>query len=396
MRIVSIEIMQVELPLRFSFKHAKKDRKIANNIIIRIHTEKGAIGYGEAIPREYLTGETIESIYLDLTGFLWERLQKIEFSFDRPIHEQLKPLYKEASLLRKTAAYAAIDIAVHEAAAQTRGLTVEQLFGLEINKKNNFTAPLGGNSVRSIKRNSRIFKFFGFKDFKLKTGLGNDIEKIKVARKIIGRDTPLRVDTNQCWSMKEAISIIPQLLELGVDVIEEPTADLQEMTIINKTFDAHIMADEKLCTYEDGLELVELGTADIWNLRLAKNGGYTGVIELMNLAKKNNIKLHLGVLVGETSLLSEAAIALASSPDFSFCEFGFPKILLSFDPYVNFKHGYFGKYKGFHGHRGFGIKLRYKRLKNYMRKNTTIANGVYIPPKPKKVFLFDHQAMFRE
>lgn len=395
MRIVQINLYMVNIPFRFSFKHASADRKCAETIIVEVKTEKGGAGYGEAIPRAYLTGETLDSIWTDLTEFWVHKVMDIEFNFSKPIHEQLLPLYHEASKLRKTASYGALDIAIHSAAAYTRALSISNLIGCP-QATPPLTAPLGGSSLSSIKKKALLFKLLRFKDFKIKTGLGDDIAKVAQARKIIGDKACLRVDSNQGWDFNEAIELIPELKKYGVTTFEEPVNNIEEMAILNKTTGADMMADETLCTYEDAQKLIKLNAANIWNLRLGKNGGFTGLIELAKLAEANSIKTSLGVLVGETSVLSEASLAIAGLTDFVHTEYGFSKILLKKDPFFNATPGYFGKPKVDHTRCGLGLAFLRKSVKHYIKRETSLNNGVYTQPKfQKKGFLSD-MSFFRK
>ena len=125
MRIVQINLYQVcNFPSASPSSMLKPNANCAENIIIEVRTEKGAVGYGEAIPREYLTGETLESIWEDITEYWVHKVMDIEFRFSEPIHQQLLPLYHEASSLGKTASYSALDVAIHSAAAYTRALSI--------------------------------------------------------------------------------------------------------------------------------------------------------------------------------------------------------------------------------------------------------------------------------
>ena len=395
MRIVQINLYQVAIPFRFSFKHAEAERKCAENIIVEVKTEKGAVGYGEAIPREYLTGETLDSIWEDITEYWVHKVMDIEFHFSQPVHEQLLDLYHEASLLGKTASYSALDVAIHSAVAYTRALSISGMIGCSQTSPA-LTAPLGGRSLTSVRRKATIFKYLQFKDFKLKTGMGDDVAKVAAARKIIGNKFPLRVDSNQGWSLQEATRLIPQIQEYGVKEFEEPVQSLEEMAILQKTADIDIIADEKLCTYEDAQNLIRLKAANIWNLRLAKNGGFTGMIELIKLAEKNNIGLTLGVLVGESSILSEAALAITGLTAFRHTEYGFAKILLKKDPFLNATPGYFGKPRTFSGRSGLGLSFQRKKIKAYKKRETSLNNGVFTPPRYQKKNFLTEMSFFRK
>ncbi len=395
MRIIQINMYQVKIPFRFSFKHAGAQRKFAENIIVEVKTEKGATGFGEAIPREYLTGETLDSIWDDIAEYWVHRIMDIEFSFSQPLHQQLLPLYKEASKLRKLASYGALDIAIHAAASYTRGESIAELIGCPLQSPY-LTAPLGGKSLESIKKLSKLFKALRFREFKIKTGMGKDEKKVALARKLLGERADIRVDSNRAWSLEEALELIPQLQNYGVNTFEEPVNNINEMAFLKRTLDVDIMADESLCSYEDALKLVELDAASTWNLRLGKNGGFTGIIELIKLAEANNIKPSLGVLVGETSVLSEASLAITGLTDFSHVEYGFNKILLKSDPFINATPGYFGRPRVNPARSGLGLVMLRKKIKRCKKRETTLNNGVYSPPKHQRKSFISDLSFFRK
>jgi L-alanine-DL-glutamate epimerase-like enolase superfamily enzyme len=94
------------------------------------------------------------------------------------------------------------------------------------------------------------------------------------------------------------------------------------------------MADESLCSVQDAEALLPVGAGIRWNLRLAKVGGFTGLLELAALARTHGIPCQLGALVGETSILTAAARACLGITDFRWVESAFPRLLLRTDPVV--------------------------------------------------------------
>ena len=61
-KIVSFEVSTVEIPMRMSVEHALAKRVTARNILVEVRDEDGHSGWGESCPREYVTGETIDSV----------------------------------------------------------------------------------------------------------------------------------------------------------------------------------------------------------------------------------------------------------------------------------------------------------------------------------------------
>src|SRR5947208_3625525 len=61
MRVKELTAWQVRLPLKKPIRHASHTRTETDNIIVRCQLEDGSEGFGEGVPREYVTGETIDS-----------------------------------------------------------------------------------------------------------------------------------------------------------------------------------------------------------------------------------------------------------------------------------------------------------------------------------------------
>src|SRR5262245_45637126 len=58
-----VELFQVRLPFKGTFKHALKERREADAVLVALSADSGAVGWGEIVPRDYLTGETVESVF---------------------------------------------------------------------------------------------------------------------------------------------------------------------------------------------------------------------------------------------------------------------------------------------------------------------------------------------
>ena len=69
MRLRSITLFHVAVPLRKPIKHASHERQVSDNLVVRATLDDGTVGFGEGVPREYVTGETIETAFATLTRF---------------------------------------------------------------------------------------------------------------------------------------------------------------------------------------------------------------------------------------------------------------------------------------------------------------------------------------
>src|SRR5437016_5852586 len=98
MNISAIEILTVNLPFRFAFKHSLASRSSSTNLIVRVKLSDGTAGYGESIPREYVSGETIESAAENIEKRLGPQLVGLDVSDLATVRTQLGDKFRELGL----------------------------------------------------------------------------------------------------------------------------------------------------------------------------------------------------------------------------------------------------------------------------------------------------------
>lgn len=347
-QMTGMQVYLVDLPFRFRFGHAAAQRDHAQSLLITLHSNTGAVGHGQILPREYLTGETIDSAIEDLTCLWWPWIKKLRFEPRESPLQTLGELQQWADAAGKTASYSGVDIAVCDAWARSIRLPGNRLWNTLTGRSTNvlagslpapyLTATIGLGTWSLWQ--ARLFKFMGYRQFKVKITSNDDLPRIAALRKILGHSLDLHADANGALALDQTLSLAPTLRELGVSCLEQPTPgrDLPLLAQAQEQAGLPIMADESLCNLADTRRLLALNPAIQWNLRLAKVGGFTGLHQLLQLARSNHVGCQLGVLVGETALLAAAVRAVACAPDddaadWLHVEDGFSRWLLRSDPF---------------------------------------------------------------
>lgn len=390
-RFVALDLAEVCIPFRLRFKHALAERAAAECLIVSLHTEAGETGYGQVLPRAYLTGETLASAWDTIANEYWPRLKALTFDDRIPAAEShsaaaepglaagspapvfplkpgttrdffqtLRPLYEEADAARQTAAWAGLDIAATDAWARLTRRSGCSLFGQHYTRGYQFlTAVIGGGSENSARWQARLFKWLGFREFKVKVGQDNDEQRLRAVRAVLGPRRRLRADANAAWSEAEAIEKCGILKQFAIESIEQPIAagDAAALARVQARGGLPVMADESLCTRADADELAAHNAAMLWNIRLAKVGGYSGLLALLERAERAGAQPVSGVLVGETSVLAAAQRACAGLVTWTHMEYGFPRILLKTDLFRGGPAGYFGVAQPLPDTPGLGVRL---------------------------------------
>ncbi len=323
MNIVSLELFHVAMPLKSTIKHASHARESSDNLVARVTLANGVAGYGEGVPRAYVTGETITSTF--------ETLSKIDLarSFGAPrdfedVVRGLESLVIAETLddprgMRGNAARCALELAVLDAYGRHFGKSIADAVRLvDVEGVARNAAPTGvrysGAITADDPRRERIsawkMRLYGFHQVKVKVGVEGQDDAARLAkfRRILGNKVDLRLDANEAWPARELQSYVEPLLRFRPSALEQPCPheQLEEMAAVKSSLGVPIMLDESLCGLPDARRAVALRAADVFNIRISKCGGIVASLRLTAIARAAGIAIQLGCHPGESGLLSAA------------------------------------------------------------------------------------------
>lgn len=278
------------------------------HVMVRLTDEEGRTGYGEASPLPAFTGETAESILVQLrTRFLPLLLGKAAYDTG-PIHRELE------HLPHNTSAKCAIDLALYDLLGKTVGLPVTALLGGAIRPDVAVTYPLGIGSIEETVEQAESAASRGIRTLKMKIG-GDpdaDIARVTAVRAAVGAEVAIRIDANQGYDVPTAVRIVSRLAEVGVEYVEQPVAawDIAGLAAVRRLTGVKVMADESLHSLRDAARLIEAGAADIFAIKLIKTAGLTQARAIVALATAHRIEIVV-ISPFETQIGAAAGLALA-------------------------------------------------------------------------------------
>ncbi len=360
MRITQFEAFRIKIPFKRKYVHAEADRAEGENVIVRLRTDGAITGVGETIPREYLTGETPATVMDSLLDTFAPRLVGQRFAdFDRVLGF-LSDAAVTAHERSVGAAFCAVDLAVIDAAGKSFLRPASDFVGGQKRGKVNYTGPISGEGRLSTARAAAALKLARFSQIKVKVGVGDDEARLALVRRIMGKRADIRIDANCAWRPEQAVEKIGRLKRFGISSVEQPVEarDFEGMRFVRKRCGVPVMADESACSPDDARLLAQMEACDIINVRLAKCGGMTGSLKMIEVAKANSLKYQLGCLVGETSILGAAGRHFAlAAPDLIHVEGSYNRRLLCNDiarPRMGFGlNGFARPLEGY----GLGVRL---------------------------------------
>jgi L-Ala-D/L-Glu epimerase / N-acetyl-D-glutamate racemase len=316
--IECLEVFTVRFAFRQPFVHNLAARRESRSLIVRLRLSDGTVGYGEALPRPYLTGETEASVRQALTGPLADLALGWAIG-DLPSTARL--LCSAASRVareRLPAAFCGLELALLDASGRLSGRPVTDILGSVVRTELPYqTAVIGLLPAAALRLYLEKIKRLGKRVVKLKVGSPQDVDRVRTVRTVLGPEVEILLDANAAWTADEAIEKIRALEPFGLVAVEQPVAreDVEGMARVRREVGTPIMADESITSLRDARRLLEAGACDLWNLRIGKCGGLLGTLELAWLAAERGIGTQLGVLVGETGVLGAAGRLLAACRD---------------------------------------------------------------------------------
>ncbi|MGC9453282.1 MAG: mandelate racemase/muconate lactonizing enzyme family protein [Phycisphaerae bacterium] len=369
---VRLEIYRTAIPTR-GFSHAAASRDMAEAVVVRLVFSDGSVGWGETLPRPYVTGETLESVVADLSEHIWPMVrQKGVGAGEMP---ELPVRGPDGRCMN--AAACAVDLACIQRFLSSGG----GRDALSNRIRPRVSGVLGSADPRRTLRRLKWMLLGGLRDFKLKLGFGEQTDAANldaVCRRLGGKlaagKATLRVDVNGAWSAEETPYRTAELKKRGVCVVEQPVfAPAEQFVELARRCELPLMADESLLTESDAGLLLAEPKRVWWNIRLSKNGGLARCRSLAELADAHGVEFTIGCMVGESGILSAAQRRLLQMiPEPRFVEGNYGRLLLRDDLTRPSPHmGFGGRLKPLGGG-ALGVSVRPEKLSRYGRLVATL------------------------
>jgi o-succinylbenzoate synthase len=308
MKIKDIKVGKVSIPLKKPFKTALRTVITAEEIVIKIETDNGEVGFGSAPPTAVITGDIEASIEGAIKNIIKPKLVGMDIDNIEEIMTVLN-----SCIIKNSSAKAAVDMAIYDLFGKKYKLPLYKFFG---GYRKNITTDItiSVNSPEEMVRDSLEAVNAGFNILKTKVGtdVNLDIQRVKAIREAVSRDVIIRVDANQGWKPKEAVRIIRKFedMDLGIELVEQPVKywDLEGLKFVTDNVDTDILADEAVFGPLEAMKVIQMRAADLVNIKLMKCGGLYNAAKISSIAETMGIECMMGCM-----LESKIGITAASS-----------------------------------------------------------------------------------
>ena len=271
-------------PLAHVFRISRGARTEAEVVTVTIE-KNGVSGRGECVPYARYN-ETLESVI--------KQVESLPADIDKDtLQETLPP----------GAARNAVDCALWDFECKKRDQRIWEIAGIQVpeQKITAYTLSLDEpeNMFKQAEKNSDRPLL------KIKLGTPNDMPRLEAVRKG-APNSEIIVDANEGWDAEIYSQLAPELVRLGVKLVEQPLPADNDDDLIGLPRPLPICADES-CHDRKSLEKL-IGKYDFVNIKLDKTGGLTEALQLKNKALEAGFKIMVGCMVGSSLAMAPATL----------------------------------------------------------------------------------------
>jgi L-Ala-D/L-Glu epimerase len=306
-KVDGFELHPICVPFKMPFTHARYQRTETRAIIVALRSTDGVVGFGEILPRDYVTGETLARVLSHVGPAIGARFAGRRFAHVDDVVGCLRRELDGAG--RDLATFCGFETALLDLAGRTFGFGLGEILGGSPRPPLPAGVVIGFDlATKALPRHAAVMRLGGTRHVKVKVGLPDDPERLAIIAEALR--VPIRIDANGAWaSAAEAIRHLRAMHAIPIASVEQPLPpqDLAGARQIREETGVAVVADEAVCTREDAERVILARAADVFNIRIAKCGGVLGSLHIVERARENGLRCHLGTLVGETGILTRIA-----------------------------------------------------------------------------------------
>ena len=329
MKIARIEIANLDIPFKKPFVVAIGRKTHARNVVVKICTDEGLVGWGEASPSPYITGDTQAGCMAaarELAGLLVGK---------DPCATENRMRELNGHIAHEPSARSAFDMALYDIAAQAAGMPLYRFLGGESREiRTDFTIGLEPSVEESLREAEHILAS-GYDAIKMKVGRADmaDLPHVRAVHKLAQGHASIKVDANQGWDYPSAVANLKAMADLGLRYVEQPLKhwDHEGLAQLRGKVDIPLCADESVFDDKDALSLVRAKAADYLNIKLGKAGGMHTALKINAIAEAAGMKCMIGGFAESRLGVTAAAHFAVARPNVAFIDLSSP-LLLAGDP----------------------------------------------------------------
>jgi L-alanine-DL-glutamate epimerase-like enolase superfamily enzyme len=281
--VTELQLFAVDLPFKTVVRHAAAARTTSESLFLRMTLDSGVDGWGEALPRAYVSGESRQDAFAllrdqvlpALVGQRFQSLPEVVSFLEKC--DGKAPSEWVAPEVPQTAAWCCVDLALLDAFGRASGEPARPAAAVPAPSpaalgRYRYSGVVSAGQGWSYAVSLLKMRAFGFRQVKLKLERDGTLQAARTARRLLGRRVDLRVDANMAWDVEQALEVIGQLRAVGIRSFEQPIAadDLAGLARLVAESSAQIMVDEGLTDRDSLQRFITQRACTAANVRISK------------------------------------------------------------------------------------------------------------------------------
>jgi L-alanine-DL-glutamate epimerase-like enolase superfamily enzyme len=311
-KITRIDAIPICVPLKkgLTAKTAHGEHVTSPYVIVRVQTDRGLVGLGEATISALWSGETQAGTVSAIREYIAPLLVGKDPRDITAARRAMDFIIKQNPFTK-----AAVEMALWDIAGKAAGVPVYQLLGGKVRDRVRIKLVVWARDVEGSRKMAEEHLARGVTCVKVKTGLDpeGDIARVRAVREVTPKHIPVTIDSNCGWTIQQAKYCLRALEDVGLLLAEQPIAagDPEALAEVRRDTPTPIMADESVFTLQDAWLLTTHRAADILSVYPGKHGGIAATAEIIAIAKAAGLRCTIGsnleLGIGTAAMLHVAA-----------------------------------------------------------------------------------------
>ena len=296
MRITAITTYPVQIPLKPIRRMISSlgQHVVSAYVLVRVETDAGIEGIGEATVMPRWSGETVWSAQAVIDNLFASALEGAD-PFDlEGVNRRM-----DAAAQDNWFAKAAIEMACWDIQGKDAGKPVYDLLdGAVRDRQIKCRFSMGAYPPERVRSTVPDLIAAGFSTIKVKVGtdIAADVERVSIVREIIGPSREIVIDANCGYDVRSAIEAAGRMEKYGVSLFEQPTPrhDYEGLAEVRNAVSMPVMADDIVFDVGQAVECLRHEAVDVISIYPGKCGGISHCREISRLAEEQGVACSIG------------------------------------------------------------------------------------------------------
>lgn len=375
MKITAIELFDISIPFLKPYKLSKVYGTLthADAIVLKIRTDAGITGWGEADPKHPFTEDTPASITLAIQDHIAPlllgrdptRIARIEAELDKAVTGDLM-------------ARGAVNMALYDILGKAHGLPAHTFLGGLLHERLPLLGPIGSGTPAEDAEAIDQLVDEGYRTVMIKMGalpIEDEIERTIAAHRKYGDRITFIADANQGWTFEEALRFMDGIQGHEPALIEQPIErnDIDGLTQVCNRATCLLSADESMVTRREADQLIRREAANVFSIKVSKNGGLVKSKSIANAADLFGVQCLMNSML-EFGITQAASLQLGCTlGNLMACGHAYMSVLRMSDDFTDFANYISNAVVTVPDAPGLGIEIDQAKLEkyknNYLRFN---------------------------